>query len=396
MDGGTTMSRQDPLDVWTKELTKSFPDLSKPQLKGLAEWSFGMILARCCSLDSVASHMGDWLEQPQLTVRSRLREWYLPADRKSTSVCGEKRTELPVHTCFAPLLCWLQRDWPVPRLALALDASTLGERFVLLAVSVLYRRCALPVAWKVLPAIAKGTWKPHWVELLQAMRGVLPVNWLVVAMTDRGLWAPWLFREIQLAGWHPLMRINAGGRFRPDGSRSFVPLKRMVPQEGKSWCGAGTAFSTPGRQMDGTLLGWWGIGHEEPWLILSDLLPQQGDASWYGMRSWIEQGFKDSKSGGWQWQHTRMEDPQRATRLWLAIAVATLWLLRVGGSAEAAAEATPASGPFWRYEQMCRQCWGKSSVFARGLRGILIALLKHGRLPLGQWRPEPWPQLPLR
>jgi hypothetical protein len=187
------MSRQDPLDVWTKDLTKNFPDLSKPQVKGLAEWSFGMILARCCSLDSVASHMGDWLGQPERTVRSRLREWYLPAERKSTSVWGEKRTELPVHTCFAPLLRWLQRDWPVPRLALALDASTLGERFVLLAVSVLYRRCAFPVAWKILPAIAKGSWQPHWVELLQAMRGVVPDDWLVVALTDRGLWAPWTF-----------------------------------------------------------------------------------------------------------------------------------------------------------------------------------------------------------
>jgi hypothetical protein len=396
MEGGTTVSRQDPLYVWTKELTKTFPNLSKPQLRGLAEWSFGMILARCCSLDSVASYMGDWLEQPELTVRSRLREWYLPADRKSTSAWGEKRTELPVHTCFAPLLRWLQRDWPVPRLALALDASTLGERFVLLAVSVLYRRCALPVAWKILPALAKGSWKPHWVGLLQAMRGVLPDDWLVVAMTDRGLWAPWLFREIQLAGWHPLMRIRSGGRFRPDGARSFVPLKRMVPRQGKSWCGAGTAFSTPGRQMAGTLLGWWGAGHEEPWLILSDLSPQQGEASWYGMRSWIEQGFKDGKRGGWQWQHTRMEDPQRATRLWLAIAVATLWLLRVGGSAEAAADTTPASEPFWRYEQMCRPCWGKSSVFARGLRGIVMALLKQERLPFGQWMPEPWPHLPLR
>ena len=70
MDGGTTMARQDPVYVWTKELTKTFPDLSKPQLKGLAEWSFGMILARCCSLDSVASHMADWMEQPEHAGRS--------------------------------------------------------------------------------------------------------------------------------------------------------------------------------------------------------------------------------------------------------------------------------------------------------------------------------------
>src|SRR4051812_13881161 len=84
------MSRQDPLYVWTKELTKTFPALSKPQLKGLAEWSFGMVLARCCSLDSVASYMADWLGQPELSVRSRLREWYLPADRKSISSRGDK------------------------------------------------------------------------------------------------------------------------------------------------------------------------------------------------------------------------------------------------------------------------------------------------------------------
>ena len=84
------------------------------------------------------------------------------------------------------------------------------------------------------------------------------------------------------------LAMNAGGSFRPDGSMSFVPLKRMVPQEGKSWCGAGTAFSTSGRQLAGTLLGWWGPGHKEPWLILSDLPPQQGDASWYGLRGWIE------------------------------------------------------------------------------------------------------------
>ncbi len=389
------MLRYDPLYVWTNELTKTFPDLSKPQLKGLAEWSFGMILARCCSLDRVTSYMADWLGQRELSVRSRLREWYLPADRKSVSGCGDKRKDLPVHTCFAPLLRWVRRGWPKPRLALALDASTLADRFVLLAVSVLYRRCAIPVAWKVLPATAKGAWKPHWLELLQAMRGVLPANWLVVALADRGLWAKWLFQEIQVLGWHPLMRVRGGGCFRPDGAMNFVPMKQMVPKVGMGWRGAGTAFSTPARQIACTLLGWWGPGYKEPWLILSDLNPEQGDPFWYSMRSWIEQGFKDSKRGGWQWQHTRMEDPQRAGRLWLAIAVATLWLLRVGGKAEVDAEANQTTVNISQCEQMCNECWGKSSVFARGHRGILMALLKHGRLPFGQWLPEVWPELPL-
>jgi hypothetical protein len=389
------MPRQDPLYIWSKDLAKAFPDLTKPQLKGLAHWSFGMTLARCCSLDSVAAYMADWLEQPELSVRSRLREWYLPADLKSGTKRGGKRQELDVTTCFAPLLRWLCRDWPQPRLALALDASTLDDRFVLLAISVLYRSCAFPVAWRILPATAKGRWKPHWLDLLQAISGVVPASWLVVALTDRGLWAKWLFQKIQDLGWHPLMRINRG-HFRPAGSTAFVPLAQLIPQVEMGWRGQGTAFSTPGRQVDGTLLGWWGSGHKEPWLILSDLIPQQSNACWYGLRSWIEQGFKDSKSGGWQWQHTRMEDPERAERLWLAIAVTTLWLLRVGGSAEEAAlqASHTETRVLGRCEPGCT-CWRTSSVFARGHRAILMAMLKHRRLPLGQWLPEPWPKLPL-
>src|SRR5262249_44847665 len=317
-------------------------------------WSFGMTLARCGTLDSVASYLAAWLDQPELSVRSRLREWYLPAAIKS----GSQRQDLDVTTCFAPRRRWLCRDWPQPPLALALDASTLDDRFVLLGVSVLYRSCAFPVAWKILPATAKGSWKPHWLDLLEALRGVVPAGWLVVALSDRGLWAPWLFQKIQSLGWHPLRRIRSGAHFRPDGRTAFVPLAQLRPRVGRNWRGRGTAFSTPGRQVAATLLGWWGGGHTAPWLILSDLDPPQSAASWYGLRGWFEQGIKDSKRGGWQWQHTRLEDPERAARLWLAIAVATLWLLRVGGSAEVAAQARQAEGArFGQFDQPCRLCW---------------------------------------
>ena len=44
-------------------------------------------------------------------------------------------------------------------------------------------------------------------------------------------------------------------------------------------------------------------------------------------------GFKLTKHAGWPWQRTRMTHPARAARLWLASAVATLWLVRVGAVA---------------------------------------------------------------
>jgi len=49
----------------------------------------------------------------------------------------------------------------------------------------------------------------------------------------------------------------------------------------------------------------------------------------------MEQGFKITKRAGWQGHKTRRSDPGRAERLWLAVSVATLGRLRIGGEAEA-------------------------------------------------------------
>ena len=59
-------------------------------------------------------------------------------------------------------------------------------------------------------------------------------------------------------------------------------------------------------------------------MIVTDLPPQQTHGAWYRLRAWIEGGFKDYKRGHWGWQHTKMLDPQRAERLWSALAVSTL------------------------------------------------------------------------
>jgi hypothetical protein len=336
------------------------------------------------------------------TMRQRLREFYQEADAKA----GQKRQDLDVKACFAPLLGWVIEGWPNRQLPIALDASNRGDQFVVLAISVVYRGCSVPVAWRILPATLSTPWRDEWLELLKQFRGVVPQDWTVLALADSGLWAPWLFQAIVDLHWHPFMRITMAGAFRPEGKTQFQPLKSFAAKEGARWRGRGTAFSTPGRQLRCTLMAWWGSGHQEPWLILTDLDPEVGGADWYGLRAWIEQGFKDIKRGGWQWQHTRMADAHRAERLWLAIAVATLWLLRVGGEAEHNGYSQPAALPeldlsvpaaeqgATAKKRRARKRWRLVSVFALGWLVILMALLDQAPLPLGQWFPEPWPEAP--
>jgi hypothetical protein len=146
------------------------------------------------------------------------------------------------------------------------------------------------------------------------------------------------------------------------------------------------------------LLARWEDDYKDPWLILTDRPPEASDASWYGLRAWIEQGLKITKRAGWQWHRTRMSAPDRAARLWLAVAVATLWLLRVGGEAD---ETIPASTlldvtalcperPRSRRATRLRLV----SVFRQGGVELLVALLRQEPLPQGRFVPEPWPAVP--
>jgi len=385
------MSCQRAVYQWTEVVTTYMPHLSKPQAAVLALWSLGMVLARSCALSAVSEVLAEGLARKANTVRQQLREWCYEAKAKR----GGPRQELAVAPCFAPLLRWVLSWWAGHQLALAVDATTLGQRFVVLVISVLYRGCAIPVAWTVLPATEQHAWRGEWLRMLRQVRAAVPRRFCVLVLADRGLYARWLFRQIVRLGWHPLLRINTGGTFRPAASAHYQPLRELVPQPGTQWVGAGTAFQGPRRRLNCTLLARWEAGYADPWLLLTDLAPSAGEACWYGLRAWIEQGFKITKRGGWQWHRTRMTDPQRAARLWLAVAVATLWLLSVGGMAEEtipestllplAADEFPASRP--RRATQLRLV----SVFRRGWITILVALINQHRLPLGRFKPEPWP-----
>ena len=324
------MSSQAQFEQWQSTIMQHLPHLSKPQAYGLALWSWGMVLARSCALTTVSCLLASLWRRKENTLRQRLREWYYEAPAKR----GQQRQTLQVASCFAPLLGWIITDWQGTQIALALDASSLGMRFVVLALSVVYRGCAIPVAWIVLPAAKRRAWRPEWLRLLRRVHGVIPKDWTVIVLADRGLYARWLSRRIVRLGWHPFLRLNTGGTFRPEGQQRSKPLKTLVPEPGTSWAGRGTAFSGKPRRLECTLLARWDEGYKDPWLILTDLAPEASDAAWYGLRAWIEQSFKVAKRGGWQWQRTRMTDAERATRLWLAIAVTTRWLLRVGGEAD--------------------------------------------------------------
>ncbi len=386
-------------------MSPHLPQLSRPQVVVLSMWSLGIVLAQRCGLTQVAVFLAALLGCREQAVRARLRDGY----REAAATSGAPPE--PPHewggSGGAPLLRWVVALHPPDcrQLALAMDASTLGQRFTVLSIHVLIRGCAIPVAWHIMRATAKGAWQPQWEALFQHLHGRVPDDWtVIVAATPPapqrgvrgGLYAKWLFQAITARGWHPFLRINRQGTYCPDGAATVRLLSQAAPAPGSRWKGTVRCLTTPKRQLACTLVARWDAGDTDPWLVLTDLPPAVADVAWYRLRAWIECSSKDLKRGGWRWEQTKMTDPRRAERLWLAMALATLWVVSVGCAAEAAlplpvlAQLPPAHPA--RRRTTGRRAPRSLRCFHRG-RLLRVAAFIHGRaLPLMQVLPEPWPK----
>ena len=381
------MSRSESLLQWTACVSSNLPQLSVSQARVLACWSFGIAMTGSCGRYTVATFLGLLCRQKVNTVEQRLYEWCLDAKDKA----GKHRQELAVTTCQVALLQWIVRLWEGTQLALALDATSLGDRFVVLAVSVVYRGTGLPVAWTVLPAGQQGAWRKEWLRLLRLLHPAVPADWTVIVLADRGLYAGWLYRRIVRLHWHPFLRINNGAKFRPAGRARWYWLKELVRTPGQRWEGPGSCFKDKNCRLECTLLAWWAPANKDTRFIITDLAPADSAVTWYGLRAWCEQGFKCTKRGGWQWHLTQMHHPERAARLWLAMAVAALWTVSLGTELE---DGTTLDDPALHALQQLLQPKPKRRLRLQRLGHLFLLVTAFTNQPLRLpqiLQPEPWP-----
>lgn len=203
-----------------KRVAEMLPSLSKAEVMVLGLLSDGILILNGCGITRLSKGLAKIEQVPQGRLRQRLREFCYEAGAKR----GKKRRAVKVEACFADLLRGVLRGWQGKKeLALAMDASQLRERFTVLSISVVYRGCGIPIAWKIIKAGQEGEWRPSWERLLATLEGVVPKDMKVILMADRGLYAAWLFQAIQRLGWHPMLRVKEDLRDRGNGRRELQP-----------------------------------------------------------------------------------------------------------------------------------------------------------------------------
>jgi len=226
----------------------------------------------------------------------------------------------------------------------------------------------------------------------------------VLVLADRGLYARWLWDVIRACGWHPFLRLNLGIKARALGEETFEWVSRWVPEPGTSGKGRVECFAGKKSRVTGTLVLHWEVGYESAWIILTDLKPEEALVSWYGLRTWIEGGFKDLKRGLWGWHHSKMVQASNVEQLWLAMAVAQLWCLSLGCQAEVQQEAQreqnePGASLPERHSARKRRkrpagqlAPRRLSCIVRGKLVLIATLFLSHTLPLGILQAEVWPE----
>ena len=129
------------------------------------------------------------------------------------------------------------------------------------------------MGWVILPAGEKHAWTHEW----RRLRPAVPATMTVIVLADRGRYARWLFVRLRRLGWHPFLRVNAGGTFRHDGAPNFRRLGTFAPGPDERWQGTGTAFQGKQSRRRGPLLAWRKAGCTDVWLILTDRSPDVAD-----------------------------------------------------------------------------------------------------------------------
>ena len=219
-------------------------------------------------------------------LRQYLREWlYDGSDR--TSPC---QTQLDVTLCFAPLLRWVLAWWRSGRLApvsstgqaLAIDPTLKGDQTTAIVISVLYRSCAIPVAWRIHPATQRGSWMDPTVELLEELAPAVPHEMSVIVLCDRGISSTKLWQQIcaqslppaTTGGLAPLYALSEEHhllrRRRQTIARPALPFPSRY-RLGRS----GRRLQHPQGQSRCTLMVVCYVEQKEPWVILTDLPPKE-------------------------------------------------------------------------------------------------------------------------
>jgi hypothetical protein len=340
---------QEQFYQWRDEIQERL-GMSTPQSMGLALFSLGVVYAERSTKSKVAERLGAvWGKMP--SIERRLQ--------RLVSNPG-----LNIERACTAWTKWVVSQFDSEEIVLLVDETKLGTHVSMMMVGLAYAGRCIPLAgrcYQMSNYPAEGQVKLI-SKLLRMVKAGLPALCRPIVPADRGIGtSPGLVRVVKRLGWRYLLRVQNTTKLC-----SYRGQEYTLGQQVSGWSGCGYLFKKRGRVRAYAFVH-RAFPHSQSWCLITNdpaLCPQD-----YALRNWQEQGFKDLKSGGWQWQTSQVWQPDHAQRLILVLALAYAWMLTLG---TLVAHAEPALRA--RITRGKRRLF---SCFREGLRYFWDTLYRH-------------------
>jgi hypothetical protein len=230
---------------------------------------------------------------------------------------------------WLPIIRTVLQAWQAQTLYLVLDTTRLWDRYTHIRVAMVYRGRAIPIAWKTIEHGSSTVGFSVYQEVLATASRAISPQTEVVLLADRGFADTRLMQYLtQELHWHYRLRIRASFFVYRPGRRP-VKVARLALKRGQALLLHGV-FLTRERYGPVHLALAKPLGTTECWYLVSDQPTSRETFAEYGLRFEIEESFLDDKSGGFQLESSLFRSPEAISRLGLALAATTLFLVSQG------------------------------------------------------------------
>lgn len=269
------------------------------------------------------------LTQPALAAE-------MPLPAQDTSLVQRQRRwlmndQVQEQRTYQPLIRPFVEAMSHSTLPVILDTTAAGINCHLLTVAIGYQRRALPVIWQAGQGKRGHTSGQVQIELLRQLLAWLPPEADLIILGDGEFGHVQLLRWLKAYGYHYCLRVASDTYILYEGQWRRLDSFDLQPDE-TLWleqvylaqtdpCGPVNIFLT------------WDEGHQRLVPLVTNLALPQETRYWYDKRYWIEPLFGDIKGHGFDLQTSRLRDPERLSRLMLAVSLAYLWLCFLGSVA---------------------------------------------------------------
>jgi len=289
--------------------------LDKRHLYTLTWMIVGLIESKLISLPEWAPSVDSRATFAQSTVR-RFSRWL-----------NNKRIQ--IHDLYGPIIQEALTEWGDNTIYLALDTSMLWDRYCHIRISVIYRGRAVPLIWKTIEHGSSAVSFESYRALLEKAAKLLPIESNVIFLADRGFADTNLMEYLsEIVDWHWRIRIKSSFLvYRRNKRRCKISSITLKRGQARFWH---NVYITDKRFGVVHLALAKPHGTKDDWLIVSDQPTDVTTFDDYGLRFDIEENFLDDKSSGFQVESSLIRSADALSRLFLVLAVATLFLVCQG------------------------------------------------------------------